>query len=66
MDKEKITKIVNSAEDASNSDLITAKNALKDEFEKTKSLIIELTRHMDTISNMFEKVHDEHKKRFKQ
>lgn len=66
MDKEKLSKIVNSAENATNNDLITAKNELKEEFEKTKTLIIELTRHLDTVADMFEKVHEEHKKRFKQ
>lgn len=66
MDKEKIIKVVNSAENATNNDLITAKSEIKEEFDKTKELIIELTRHLDTLAEMFEKVHEEHKKRFKQ
>ena len=65
MDKEKLTKIVNNAENASNNDLFTASKELSEEFEKTKALIIELTRHMDSIVEMFEKVNAEYKKRFR-
>lgn len=65
MDKEKLTKIVNTAENASNNDLITASESLKAEYEKTKELIIELTKHMDTIADMYEKINEEYKKRFK-
>lgn len=65
MEKEVLLEIVNDAENKSNKNLFEASEILMDEFEKTKSLIIELTRHMDGIEVMYNKVNDEIKKRVK-
>lgn len=63
MDKKKITQIVNDAENKSNSDLLTVQEVLLAEFEKTKSLIIELTYHLENVENGYVKISDEIKKR---
>lgn len=56
MDKNKVLEISNDVENAVNKDLITAKNALNDEYEKTKELIIDLTYHLESVEKMYEKI----------
>jgi hypothetical protein len=63
MEKNKILQIVNDAENKSNSDLLSTQEALLSEFEKTKSLIIELTYHLENVENGYVKISDEIKKR---
>lgn len=65
MDKEKIIKIVNTAENATNNDLFTASKELEAEFSKTKGLILELTNHLDVVTKMFKTIDGEIKKRRK-
>ncbi len=62
---EKINDIYENAKDKPNKDLFFALSELQDEFEKTKNLIIELTRHMDSIEMMYNKINDEIGKRVK-
>ena len=56
MEKVKLLEIVENAKDKSNKDLFEAEDFLYNEFEKTKSLVIELTRHMDAIEDLHVKV----------
>ena len=49
MEKEKIIEIINDVENKSNKDLFITVNELYEEFEKTKQLIVDLTRHMESI-----------------
>lgn len=63
MEKEKILNIVNDVENKSNKDLQDALVFLSEEYEKTKNLAIELTRHMDSIEDIYNKVNVEIKKR---
>lgn len=63
MDKKKIIEIVTDAENKSNSDLFTAEKVLYDEFEKTKSIIVELTHHLENVEESYLKVTNEIKKR---
>jgi galactitol-specific phosphotransferase system IIB component len=65
MDKEKLNKILISAKNASNNDLITASKLLEEEFDKTKKLIIDLTHHLDSIEDAHVKINEEYKKRFR-
>jgi hypothetical protein len=65
MDSEKLLEIAGDVENKSNNDLITVANELYDEFEKTKQLIIDLTRHMDGIETLYNKVNKEIEKRTK-
>ena len=63
MDKEKLLKVVAVIENKSNKDLLDAESFLFEEFETAKKLAIELTRHMDAIEELHEKVIKEIKKR---
>ena len=36
---------------------------LKEDFEKTKELLIKLTHHLDTTEKEYNKIYDEYKKR---
>jgi len=63
MDKNKVIEIVKDASNKSNKDLIDVRDELIIEFEKTKDLIIDLTRHMDNIEEMYNIVNNEIGKR---
>jgi hypothetical protein len=63
MDINKIIEISNDAENKSNKDLISARDILMEEFDKTKDLIINLTKHLEGIEEMYDKVNNEIKKR---
>ena len=65
MDKEKIIEVINDVKNKSNKDLFLAINELNDEFEKTKTLIIDLTRHLDSVELFFNEINDEIEKRIK-
>ena len=65
MEKEKIIEIINDVENKSNKDLFIAINELSEEFEKTKQLIIDLTRHMESVEFSYNKVNKEIEKRVK-
>lgn len=59
MDKDKIVEVYENVKDKSNKDLFEARDILLDEHEKTKSLIIELTRHLDTVELYYESINNE-------
>jgi len=59
MEKEKLLKIVKNVNDTPNKDLLEAANDLYTEFEKTKQLIIDLTRHLDSVEVSYNKVNNE-------
>jgi hypothetical protein len=63
MDINKIIEISNNAGDKSNKDLISARDILIEEFDKTKDLIISLTKHLEGVEEMYDKVNNEIKKR---
>jgi hypothetical protein len=63
MDKNKIKEIAENAKDKSNKDLIEGRDILLVEFEKTKELIINLTRHLDTVQEYYEIINKEIGKR---
>ena len=65
MDKEKIIEVISDVKNKSNKDLFLAINELNDEFEKTKTLIIDLTRHLDSVEILFNEINDEIEKRIK-
>ena len=64
MDKEKIIEIVSNPQDRSNKDLNECLGFLNDEFEKTKSLIISLTKHLDGVEGSYNTINDEINKRY--
>lgn len=63
MERDKILDIANDSENKPNKDLISARDVLMEEFEKTKQFIIDLTRHLDAVEGLYNKVNDEIKKR---
>jgi hypothetical protein len=63
MEKEKLIDIATDVKNKSNGDLFLVEKELYDEFEKTKSLIIDLTRHMESISELYNNVNTEIGKR---
>ena len=65
MDKEKIFEIINDVENKSNKDLLAVSNELQLEFERTKNIIVELTKHMEKIEINYNIVNDELGKRYK-
>jgi uncharacterized membrane protein YgaE (UPF0421/DUF939 family) len=65
MEKEKIIEIINDVQNKSNKDLLETSNILEVEFNKTKELIIDLTRHLDTVEKLFDTVNNEIEKRTK-
>jgi len=61
----KIFDIIEDVQNKSNNDLFYAINELQEEFEKTKNLIVNLTRHLDSVEEMYNKVNNEIGKRVK-
>lgn len=65
MDKEKLVEIVSSPDVKSNKDLNECLGILNDEFEKTKTLILSLTKHLDAVEEAYDKINNELNERFK-
>lgn len=65
MNKDKLIEIANDVENKSNKDLKIASTELENEFNKTKELIVNLTRHLDVVVELFTKVDNELNKRIK-
>jgi hypothetical protein len=65
MEKDKIIDIIDDVTNKSNKDLFTTLDQLSNEFENTKQLIIDLTRHLESIEDSYNKVNREIEKRTK-
>lgn len=63
MDREKILDIIKDVENKSNKDLVSCLDALNDEYEKTKEIIIDLTVHLDKLEALYGQVSKEIEKR---
>lgn len=59
MEKERLESILSDVKNKSNKDLFDAEEFLFNEFEKTKSLAIDLTKHMDMIREFHTKIMEE-------
>ena len=64
MESQKLIEITNDVENKSNKDLVIVADELSEEFEKTKELIIDLTRHLDGVEWLYNKVNKELEKRY--
>jgi hypothetical protein len=64
MESQRLIEIANDVENKSNKDLLIVVNELSEEFEKTKELIIDLTRHLDGVESLYNKVNKEIEKRY--
>lgn len=65
MEKEKILEVLNDLENKSNKDLFGVSDFLYEEFNNTKELLISLSRHLETVEEMYNKITDEIEKRSK-
>lgn len=63
MDKDKLIEIAKNPQDKSNKDLIESRDIFYAEFNKTKQLIIDLTRHLDSVTESYEAINKEIGKR---
>ena len=61
----KLHNLIKNVEDKSNKDLFLVVNELYTEYEKTKQLIIDLTRHLETVESLYNDVNNEIGKRTK-
>ena len=59
MEPKQIEDIVKNVKDKPNQVLIESRVILKSEFEKTKELVLELTRHMDAVKESYEVINEE-------
>ena len=53
MEKEKLNNIVQNVNDKSNKDLLEARDFLFTEFENTKLLIVDLTKHLESVEEHY-------------
>jgi hypothetical protein len=65
MEKDKIINIANNSENSSNKDLVDVRDFLIEEYTKTKEIIIDLTKHLDGVEELYNKVNNELEKRIK-
>jgi len=59
MEAKQIEDIIKNVKDKPNKILVESRGILKSEFEKTKDLILELTRHMDAVKESYEIINEE-------
>ena len=65
MIEDKLIEVVSDVKNKSNKDLFLVLNELSVEFNKTKDLIIDLTRHLDNVERMYDVVNNEIENRTK-
>jgi predicted RND superfamily exporter protein len=63
MDKDQIIEIAKDVKNKSNKDLVEARDTLLTEFENTKKLVIDLTRHLEAIEEYYNIINKEIEKR---
>ena len=55
-ERDKINNIVNNLNDSSNSEIVYALNYLNVDFEQTKDAIVRMTKHLDTVELVYNKL----------
>ena len=55
-ERDKINNIVNNLNDSSNSEIVYALDYLNVEFEQTKDAIVRMTKHLDTVEVVYDKL----------
>ena len=61
--REKVNQIIKEINYSTNNELLFALNFLNEDYEKTKEMVINLTKHLDNIEIVYNKVLKEHEKR---
>lgn len=65
MEKEKFIEIANDCENRSNKELVDSRDFLISEFDDLKTVIIDLTRKLEIVETLYNKVNGELNKRYK-
>jgi hypothetical protein len=65
MEKERMEEIINEPKSKGNSDIMEVMLVLKNNYEDTKKLVVELTYRLDSIEEKYTKLNSELKKRVK-
>ncbi len=65
MDKEKYIEIATDSENRSNKDLVEARDFFINEFDELKTVIIDLTRKLEAVETLYNKINSELNKRYK-
>jgi hypothetical protein len=65
MDKEKYIEIATDSENRSNKDLVDARDFFIGEFDELKTVIIDLTRKLEAVETLYNKINNELNKRYK-
>jgi hypothetical protein len=65
MDKEKYIEIATDSENRSNKDLVEARDFFINEFDELKIVIIDLTRKLEAVETLYNKINGELNKRYK-
>ncbi len=65
MDKQRFIEIANDSENRSNKDLVEARDFFISEFDELKTLIIDLTRKLEGVEILYNKINGELNKRYK-
>ena len=60
---EQVNEIIQNIDSKSNSDLTKVMDFLMDDFDETKDMIIDLTKHLDNIERRYDLIHKEFKRR---
>jgi len=63
MKSEKVLEILKDYKNKSNKDLISTLDFLKEDFEKTKDILVKLTYHLESTENSYNKILEEINKR---
>jgi hypothetical protein len=59
MENEKVLEIIKDYKNSSNKDLLNVLELLKNDFDKTKEMIIKLTYHLDGTEDAYNKILEE-------
>jgi hypothetical protein len=65
MEINKVIEIANDSTNRSNKELVDARDFLIEEFNKTKDVIIELTRQLESVETLYNNVNSELNNRYK-
>jgi hypothetical protein len=65
MDKEKYIEIATDSENRSNKELVEARDFFINEFDELKMVIIDLTRKLEAVETLYNKINSELNKRYK-
>lgn len=65
MDKEKYIEIATDSENRSNKELVEARDFFISEFDELKMVIIDLTRKLEAVETLYNKINGELNKRYK-